>query len=75
MLERKESADWIKEAIVKHVVEAAFCYGESLNVCGTIQRKFENRPVTKYLYPMHQAFQFSLQGVLPKSLSPVNPLG
>ena len=36
---------------------------------------FENRPVTKYLFPMLQKFQFGIQGVLQKSLANVNALG
>ena len=72
---RQEMASWLLSSVVDHVVEAAFCYGESLGVCRNIQRRFETRPVTKYLFPMMQAFQFPVQGVLPKSLQTVNRLG
>lgn len=61
--------------MVDHMVEAAFCYGESLGVCRNIQKRFETRPVVKYIFPMMQAFQFPVQGVLPKSLQTVNRLG
>jgi hypothetical protein len=44
-------------------------------VCRTIQHKYENRPVTKYIYPLLQQFQFSSQGVSSKSLQPFNALG
>lgn len=57
------------------MVEAAFCYGESLGACRTIQKRFETRPVTKYLYPLLQEFQFPVQGVLPKSVQSINQLG
>jgi hypothetical protein len=72
---RQAVADWLRTTVVDHMVEAAFCYGESLGVCRNIQRRFETRPVTKYLFPMMQAFQFPVQGVLPKSLQTVNRLG
>ena len=49
---RQEMASWLLSSVVDHVVEAAFCYGESLGVCRNIQRRFETRPVTKYLFPM-----------------------
>ena len=72
---RKELSEWLKATVIEHMVEAAFCYGESLSVCRTVQRRFETRPVTKYLFPMIQEFQFGVQGVLPKSLQAVNDLG
>lgn len=33
------------------------------------------RPVTKYVYPLLQQFQFSCSGVHPKSLQTINSLG
>ena len=68
-------SEYIKTNVIDHIVEAAFCYGESLGVCRTIQRRYENRPVAKYLFPTLQEFQFGVQGVLPKSLQAVNRLG
>jgi len=49
---RQEMAKFIRVAVLDRIVDAAFCYGESLGVCRTIQRRFETRPVTKYLFPM-----------------------
>jgi Ca2+-binding EF-hand superfamily protein len=72
---RKEMSEFLRKTVLEHCIEAAFCYGESLEVCRTIQKRFENRPVTKYLFPMLQEFQFGVQGVLPKSLANVNALG
>mmetsp|Transcript_42490 Transcript_42490/g.65146 ORF Transcript_42490/g.65146 Transcript_42490/m.65146 type:complete len:389 (-) Transcript_42490:6557-7723(-) len=72
---RKDMAEFIKTTVIDHIVEAAFCYGESLGVCHTIQKRFETRPVTKFLFPVLQEFQFGVQGVLPKSLQAVNQLG
>jgi hypothetical protein len=51
-LARRGISEFIKDVIVEHMVEAAFCYGESLGACRTIQKRYETRPVTKYLYPM-----------------------
>lgn len=68
MLARRGIQEFVKDVIVEHLIESAFCYGESLAACRTIQHRFETRPVTKYLYPMLQEFQFPVQGVLPKSL-------
>jgi hypothetical protein len=36
------------------MIVKAYCYGESLEVCRTIQHKYENRPVTKFVYPLLQ---------------------
>ena len=72
---RKEIAEYLRTTVVEHMIEAAFCYGESLGVCRTVQRRFETRPVSKYLFPMIREFQFGVQGVLPKSLQSINNLG
>ena len=53
---RKEMSEFLRKTVLEHCIEAAFCYGESLEVCRTIQKRFENRPVTKYLFPMLQEF-------------------
>lgn len=55
-LARRGISEFIKDVIVEHMVESAFCYGESLAACRTIQHRFETRPVTKYMYPMLQEF-------------------
>lgn len=68
----RDMAEFIRTTVMEHIIESAFCYGESLGVCRTIQRRYETRPVTKFLFPMLQEFQFSVQGVLPKSLQAVN---
>ena len=70
-----ELREYIKETYVEEIITKAFCYGESLGVCRTIQQKYENRPVTKYLYPLLQQFQFTSQGVSSKSLQAYNQLG
>lgn len=64
----KELGEWLRANVIEHMIEAAFCYGESLGVCRTVQRRFETRPVTKYLFPIINEFQFGVQGSLPKSL-------
>lgn len=53
---RKEIGDYLRSTVIEHMIEAAFCYGESLGVCRTVQRRFETRPVTKFLFPMVQEF-------------------
>jgi Ca2+-binding EF-hand superfamily protein len=53
---RRELSEFIESNILDHIIEAAFCYGESLGVCRTIQKRFETRPVTKFLFPMLQEF-------------------
>ena len=72
---KKEMTEFIRNELFEHIIEAAFCYGESLGVCRAIQKRFENRPVTKYLFPMVNEFEFSLQGMQPKSLQSLNTLG
>jgi hypothetical protein len=66
---------FIKENIIDAIITKAHCYGESLAVCRDIQRKFEMRPVTKFVYPLLLQFQFSVAGVQPKSLQAMNSLG
>jgi hypothetical protein len=41
----------------------------------TIQDNFENRPVTKFVFPMIQEFQYNVMGVQPKTLQTLNELG
>ena len=57
------------------MVEKAETVGESLNVCREIQKKFEMRPVMKFVYPLLLQFQFSVTGAAPKSLQSMNSLG
>ena len=76
--ERKSKRDmeaWIKDTLIEQMVTAAQCYGESLQVCNEIQSNFENRPVTKFVYPLVLQFQFQVAGVQPKSLQSMNALG
>ena len=75
MAERRELQEWTRAVLVDHMVEAAFAYGESLVTCTTIQKKYENRPVMRHVFPMHQAFNFTMQGVLPRSQQSFNALG
>jgi hypothetical protein len=50
--QKQEIADFIKDSIIEQMITKAYCYGESLEVCRTIQQKYENRPVTKFVYPL-----------------------
>ena len=70
-----EFEKWVKEDLIDKMVTAATCYGESLAVCHDIQRNFENRPVTKFVYTLSRQFQFNVSGVQPKSLQSLNALG
>ena len=72
---RQAITDFIKTNILDELVTKAVCYGESLDVCRSIQAKFESRPVTKFVYPLLSQFQFSSQGVAAKSLQSYNLLG
>ena len=36
ILARKDMSEYIKKTVMEHIVEAAFCYGESLGTCRTI---------------------------------------
>ena len=49
---REMMADYIRNTVLDYIVESAFCYGESLGTCRTIQKRFETRPVTKFLFPL-----------------------
>jgi hypothetical protein len=49
---REEMGKYIKDVILEDIINSALCYGESLLVGRDIQRNFENRPVTKFVYPM-----------------------
>lgn len=51
---KEDLEKFIKENIIASLVDKAHCYGESLEVCKTIQKNFEMRPVTKYIYPLLQ---------------------
>ena len=76
MRQNKEALEkFIKDQIIASLIEKAYCYGESLEVCKDIQKKFETRPVTKFIYPLLQQFQFSCAGAQPKSLQTMNELG
>jgi hypothetical protein len=50
--DRANLEDFIKDVIVNSMVEKAETVGESLNVCREIQKKFEMRPVMKFVYPL-----------------------
>ena len=66
---------FIKDHIIEAIVTKAHCYGESLEVCRDIQKKFEMRPVIKFVFPLLLQFQFNVAGVQPKSLQSMNSLG
>ena len=48
--------EYIKTKLLDEIITAAYCYGESLEVGRDIQKKFETRPVTKYIYPLIHEF-------------------
>ena len=73
--QKEELEEFIKTDLIEGLINKAYCYGESLEVCKDIQKKFEMRPVTKYIYPLLQQFQFSCAGAQPKSLNTINSLG
>jgi len=73
--EHLENTEYIKDTFIDMLITKAFCYGESLEVCRDIQTKYENRPVTKYIYPILDDFTFQTLGVSAKSLQPFNALG
>lgn len=56
MRQKQDVMDFIKTQILEELITKAYCYGESLEVCRTIQQKYENRPVTKYVYPLLSQF-------------------
>lgn len=72
---KEDLEKFIKEDLIESLISKAHCYGESLQICKDIQTKFEQRPVTKFVYPLLQQFQFSCTGVQPKSLQTMNSLG
>jgi hypothetical protein len=72
---RAEATEFIKSVVLENIITKAFAYGESLQVCRDIQKKYENRPVTKFVYPLNQEFTISTQGVCSKSLQAFNQLG
>ena len=72
---KEDLENYIKNNIIESLIERAHAYGESLEVCKGIQKKFEMRPVTKFIYPLLQQFQMTATGVQPKSLSTLNSLG
>ncbi len=53
---REELTKYIKTVILEEIIHNAQCYAESLLVGRTIQENFENRPVTKFVFPMIQEF-------------------
>jgi hypothetical protein len=72
---REELNNYIKNNIIAEIINNAQSYAESLIVGRTIQENFENRPVTKYVFPMIQEFQYNVMGVQPKTLQTLNELG
>ena len=72
---REDIEKFIKNNIIEGLIERAHAYGESLEVCKTIQKKFEMRPVTKYVYPLLPPHYISQAGIMPKSITTINSLG
>lgn len=72
---REELSKYIRDVIIEDIITASLCYGESLLVGRDIQKNFENRPVTKFVFPMIQEFQYNVMGVEPKTLQTLNELG
>ena len=54
--QREDLVKFIKSTILEDIIHNAQCYAESLIVGRTIQENFENRPVTKFVFPMIQEF-------------------
>ena len=53
MRRAKEALEkFVREEIIEGLLEKAHCYGESLAVCKDIQKKYEMRPVQKFVYPL-----------------------
>lgn len=50
--DRANLEEYIKNVIVESMVDKAETVGESLSVCREIQKKFEMRPVMKFVYPL-----------------------
>ena len=50
--DRASMEDYIKNVIVESMIGKAENVGESLSVCRDIQKKFEMRPVMKFVYPL-----------------------
>ena len=53
---REDLSNYIKNVLLEGIITAAQCYGESLLVGRSIQENFENRPVSKFVFPMIQEF-------------------
>lgn len=71
----KEIGDFIRGEFFDDLITKAQGYAESLIVGREIQQNFETRPITKFIYPMIQEFQYNVMGVQPKTLQTMNELG
>lgn len=60
---RLEMTEYIKNDFMNDLIHKAQCFAESLLVGRDIQQNFENRPVSKFVYPMIQEFQYNVMGV------------
>ena len=72
---RDEITQYIKTTFFDELITSAQCYAESLIVGREIQQKFEMRPISKFVFPMIQEFQYNVMGVQPKTLQTLNELG
>jgi hypothetical protein len=72
---REDLSKYIKNVILEDIITAAQCFAESLLVGREIQQNYETRPVTKFVFPMIQEFQYNVMGVQPKTLQTLNELG
>ena len=66
---------FIKKDIIEGMITKAHAQGESMLVCKEIQKNFENREVSKFVFPVETEFQFGVTGVHPKSLQAMSQFG
>ena len=72
---RKEMTSYVRSELLEQLIEKAVAVGESLVMSRDIQTKFQQRPVTKFIYPMKMEFQYNVVGVQPKTVQMLDKLG
>ena len=61
--------------ILDQIILNSVDFGESLKTCVDLQNQFENRPVTKYIFPLIDEMQATVCGMQTKTLQTYDPLG
>ena len=51
-----ELSEFMREKILDAIITQAVKAGESINLGKEVQKKFQTRPVKKYVYPLLQEF-------------------